>query len=101
MEEACTFIVSNFLRCKGRNNIVKCKNILLLNKTVRKVFLFGRLRGRLQNARTQHTAKAIDYQNNQLCQRCEPHGQETLAKCSDVKSNFRLFEQPYGFYLEE
>ena len=40
MEEACTFIVSNFLRCKGRNNIVKCKNILLLNKTVRKV-LFG------------------------------------------------------------
>ncbi len=37
MEEACTFIVSNFLRCKGRNNIVKCKNILLLNKTVRKV----------------------------------------------------------------
>ena len=38
MEEACTFIVSNFLRCKGSNNIVKCKNILLLNKTVRKVF---------------------------------------------------------------
>ena len=37
MEEACTFIVSNFLRCKGRNNIVKCKNILLLNKIVRKV----------------------------------------------------------------
>ena len=41
MEEACTFIVSNFLRCKGRNNIVKCKNILLLNKTVRKVLLGG------------------------------------------------------------
>lgn len=41
MEEACTFIVSNFLRCKGRNNIVKCKNILLLNKTVRKVFFWG------------------------------------------------------------
>lgn len=97
MEEACTFIVSNFLRCKGRNNIVKCKNILLLNKTVQKVF-FGR---RLQNARTQHTAKAIGYQNNQLCQSCELYGQETLAKCSDVKSNFRLFEQPYGFYLEE
>ena len=76
MEEACTFIVSNFLRCKGSNNIVKCKNILLLNKTVQKVF-FGR---RLQNAHTQHTAKAIDYQNNQLCQRCEPQGQETLAK---------------------
>ncbi len=97
MEEACTFIVSNFLRCKGRNNIVKCKNILLLNKTVRKVF-FG---GRLQNARTQHTAKAIGYQNNQLCQSREPHGQETLAKCSDVKSNLRLFEHPYDFYLEE
>jgi len=47
--------------------------------------------GRLQNAPTQHTAKAIGYQNNQLCQRCEPHGQETLAKYSDVKSNFRLF----------
>ncbi len=30
MEEACTFIVSNFLRCKGRNNIVKCKNILVV-----------------------------------------------------------------------
>ena len=41
MEEACTFIVSNFLRCKGRNNIVKCKNILLLNKIVRKVLLGG------------------------------------------------------------
>jgi len=41
MEEACTFIVSNFLRCKGRNNIVKCKNILLLNKTVRKVLFRG------------------------------------------------------------
>ena len=41
MEEACTFTVSNFLRCKGRNNIVKCKNILLLNKTVRKVFFGG------------------------------------------------------------
>ena len=41
MEEACTFTVSNFLRCKGRNNIVKCKNILLLNKTVRKVLLGG------------------------------------------------------------
>ena len=41
MEEACTFIVSNFLRCKGRNNIVKCKNILLLNKTIRKVLLGG------------------------------------------------------------
>ena len=67
--------------------------LTLLNKTVRKVF-FG---GRLQNARTQHTAKAIDYQNNQLCQSCEPHGQETLAKCSDVKSNFRLFGQPYRF----
>ena len=93
MEEACTFIVSNFLRCKGRNNIVKCKNILLLNKTVRKVF-FG---GRLQNARTQHTAKVIGYQNNQLCQSREPYGQETLAKYSDVKSNFRLFGEPYGF----
>ena len=58
MEEACTFIVSNFLRCKGSNNIVKCKNILLLNKIVRKVLLGGRL----QNTRTQHTAKAIDYQ---------------------------------------
>ena len=33
--------------------------LTLLNKTVRKVF-FG---GRLQNARTQHTAKAIDYQS--------------------------------------
>jgi len=87
MEEACTFIVSNFLRCKGRNNIVKCKNILLLNKTVRKVFLFGRL----QNARTQHTAKAIGYQNNKLCQSCEPHGQETLAKCSDAKAIFETF----------
>ena len=65
MEEACTFIVSNFLRCKGRNNIVKCKNILLLNKTVRKVF-FG---GRLQNARTQHTAKAIDYQGMELSEK--------------------------------
>ena len=54
--------------------------LTLLNKTVRKVF-FG---GRLQNARTQHTAKAIDYQNNQLCQRCEPHRQGTLAKCSDA-----------------
>jgi len=42
------------------------------------------LRGRLQNAPTQNTAKAIDYQNNQLCQRCEPHRQETLAKCSDA-----------------
>jgi len=41
MEEACTFIVSNFLRCKSRNNIVKCKNILLLNKIVRKVLLGG------------------------------------------------------------
>ncbi|WP_315099091.1 hypothetical protein [Capnocytophaga sputigena] len=71
--------------------------LTLLNKTVRKVFFGGRLRGRLQNARTQHTAKAIGYQNNQLCQSCEPHGQETLAKYSDVKSNFRLFEQPYGF----
>lgn len=30
MEEACTFIVSIFLRCKGRNNIVKCKNILVV-----------------------------------------------------------------------
>jgi len=59
------------------------------------------LGGRLQNARTQHTAKAIDNQNNQLCQSCELYGQETLAKYSDVKSNFRLFEQPYGFYLEE
>jgi len=45
MEEACTFIVSNFLRCKGRNNIVKCKNILLLSKKVillqRKTLLKG------------------------------------------------------------
>ena len=41
MEEACTFIASNFLRCKGRNNIVKCKNILLLNKTVQKFFWGG------------------------------------------------------------
>ena len=70
--------------------------LTLLNKTVRKVFW-----GRLQNARTQHTAKVIDYQSNQLCQSCEPHGQETLAKCSDVKSNLRLFEHPYDFYLEE
>lgn len=30
MEEACTFIVSNFLQCKSRNNIVKCKNILVV-----------------------------------------------------------------------
>ena len=67
--------------------------LTLLNKTVRKVF-FG---GRLQNARTQHTAKAIGYQNNKLCQSCEPHRQETLAKYSDVKSNLRLFGQPYGF----
>ena len=52
MEEACTFIVSNFLRCKGRNNIVKCKNILLLNKTVRKVFLGGVYNGHLLNAPT-------------------------------------------------
>ena len=52
MEEACTFIVSNFLRCKGRNNIVKCKTILLLNKTVRKVFLGGVYNGHLQNAPT-------------------------------------------------
>ena len=66
MEEACTFIVSIFLRCKGRNNIVKCKNILLLNKTVRKVLLGG---GRLQNARTQHTAKAIDYQGMGLSEK--------------------------------
>ena len=45
MEEACTFIVSNFLRCKSRNNIVKCKNILLLSKKViflqRKTLLKG------------------------------------------------------------
>jgi len=47
--------------------------------------------GRLQNARTQHTAKAIDYHSNQLCQSRELYGQETLAKCSDVKSNFRIF----------
>ena len=70
--------------------------LTLLNKTVRKVF-FG---GRLQNARTQHTAKAIDYQNNQLCQSCELYGQETLAKYSDVKSDLRLFEQSLWF-LEE
>ncbi|EKY13085.1 hypothetical protein HMPREF9073_02581, partial [Capnocytophaga sp. oral taxon 326 str. F0382] len=38
-----------------------------------------------------YDAKAIDYRSNQLCQSCEPHGQETLAKYSDVKSNFRLF----------
>ena len=61
--------------------------LTLLNKTVRKVF-FG---GRLQNARTQHTLKAIDNQNNQLCQSCEPHGQETLAKCSDAKAIFETF----------
>ena|GEM_PF-5030591 len=67
--------------------------LTLLNKTVRKVF-FG---GRLQNARTQHSAKVIGYQNNQLCQSHEPHGQETLAKYSGVKSNFRLFGEPYGF----
>lgn len=31
MEEACTqFYSINFLRCKGRNNIVKCKNILVV-----------------------------------------------------------------------
>jgi hypothetical protein len=51
----------------------------------------------LQNARTQHSAKVIGYQNNQLCQSHEPHGQETLAKYSGVKSNFRLFGEPYGF----
>jgi hypothetical protein len=56
--------------------------------------------GRLPNAPTQHTLKAIDYRSNQLCQNCEPHGQETLAKYSDVKSNLRLFGQSLWF-LEE
>ena len=42
--------------------------------------------GRLQNAPTQHTIKVIDYQDNQLCQRCDPHERlRTLAKCSDAK----------------
>ena len=48
MEEACTFIVSNFLRCKGSNNIVKCKNILLLKNCPKSFFCDGRL----QNAPT-------------------------------------------------
>ncbi|EKY21425.1 hypothetical protein HMPREF9073_00437 [Capnocytophaga sp. oral taxon 326 str. F0382] len=40
----------------------------------------------MQNAPTQHTIKVIDYQDNQLCQRCDPHERlRTLAKCSDAK----------------
>ena len=37
------------------------------------------LRGRLQNARTQHTIKVIDYHIYRLCQ-----SPRTLTKCSDA-----------------
>ena len=48
--------------------------LTLLNKTVQKVFFGGAFvmsvcNGRLQNAPTQHTAKAIDYQGMGLSEK--------------------------------
>ena len=42
---------------------------------------------------TQHTLKVTDYQINQIYERYEPYGQETLAKCSDANAILKLFGQ--------